>query len=342
MVYSIPSGDDSVPSCSVNPWHKGAFIGAVEGFIFDRAEELFGPGSPILETMRYHCSGGKRLRALLPAFVARHYGAQPQEILPFAAACEVLHNATLVHDDLEDGDELRRGQLSVWRRFGEARAINLGDALIILAYALLDDLSFAAERKLKAMRRMTQVSARSIDGQEREFVARELPPEEVTVERVLQIAEGKTSALFALPLVASAELCGASEHELSQLERSAHHLGVHFQIQDDLLDFLGHKSGRFPKSDLMEGKRSILVALACEHVPKERAQALLDFLDLPDEQKTTKQLNAYGAMLGELLPDAFQLLEQRQELLLLHLDGALSRLIRELLSLLTHAELVRK
>lgn len=286
-----------------------AFSQVVKERIRDETRALFGSQCPTLESIEYHLDGGKGIRARLPLLVAQHYGVDPERVVALAAACEVIHGATLAHDDLQDRDELRRGKPSAWRRFSEARAINLGDALIILAYHLLDTIPASADARLRAIRRLSAVCARSIDGQERELLARELPVAEVTVERILAIAEGKTSALFELPLATSAELCGASEKDLTSLERTARYLGRLFQIQDDVRDFMGLKEGRAALSDLVEGKRSVLVAIACSRLPARKARALLDFLDLPRDAKTPASLEEQRATLHETIAPAQRLLE---------------------------------
>ncbi|MBM4320392.1 MAG: polyprenyl synthetase family protein, partial [Deltaproteobacteria bacterium] len=99
-------------------------------------------GSTLVPMCGYHLqTGGKRLRALLPLLVAEALGRDPAGLVPFGAACEMLHNATLVHDDVQDGDEMRRGQPTVWRRYGLARALDLGDAMFYFTLLLVQRLA---------------------------------------------------------------------------------------------------------------------------------------------------------------------------------------------------------
>src|SRR5262245_42398218 len=80
-------------------------------------------GSLLRQMAHYHqATGGKRLRAILPLLIAEALAADPRRVVPFGAACEMLHNASLVHDDVQDADGMRRGQLAVWRKFGVAQA----------------------------------------------------------------------------------------------------------------------------------------------------------------------------------------------------------------------------
>jgi len=237
---------------------------------------------------RYHIStGGKRLRALLPLAVADALGEDPARLVPFAAACELLHNATLVHDDLQDGDTTRRGEETIWTRFGEAQAINLGDAMLYWTLALASRLDGPAERREKVTNRIVRETIRVIDGQEREFQLQQSGSH--TAEDYFRMVEGKTSGLFALPMLGAAAFCGASDELLDALERSSQHLGVLFQIQDDLIDLYGDKGRERRGSDIAEGKISALVVHALTHVEgaeRERLSTILhtDRDDVSDTQ----------------------------------------------------------
>lgn len=218
-----------------------------------------------LTTMtRYHMStGGKRLRALLPLAVAKAMGVEPSTLIPFGAACELLHNATLVHDDLQDGDRVRRGQPTIWVEYGAARAINLGDAMLYATMLLADELELDVALRHQAMTRIARETLRVVDGQEREFLLKEL--ERPDASDYFAMVEGKTSGLFALPVAGAAALCGASDELLSALQEVTRHLGVVFQIQDDVLDLYGDKGREQPGSDIGEGKISMLVVHALHH-----------------------------------------------------------------------------
>ena len=240
-----------------------------------------GEGSTIASMYRYHmATGGKRLRAVLPLLVAEALGAPPERLVPFGAACEVLHNATLIHDDLQDGDTLRRGEQTVWRRFGAAAAINLGDAMFYYTLLLLGRLDAPVARREAVTRRVLLETLRVIDGQQREL---ELADEELPALADYAAAiEGKTSGLFALPLAGAAALCGAPPKLVSGLEEAARHMGALFQIQDDLLDLFGDKGRQERGSDLREGKPSVLVVHALSHAADDERRWLRDLLRAED------------------------------------------------------------
>lgn len=236
------------------------------------------PGSTLVEMCEYHMeTGGKRLRALLPLLVGEAFGVDPKRMLPFGAACEMLHNATLVHDDLQDGDLVRRGRMTVWNRYGVPQAINLGDAMFYFAVLLTQEFDAPALRREQATRLLVTETLRVIDGQEREFQLKGLP--DVTLEDYFAMVEGKTSGLFALPMAGAATLCDAPDSLCRALGEAARHMGVLFQIQDDTLDLYGDKGRDQRGSDIGEGKRSALVVHALRHASAHDAAWLRELLD---------------------------------------------------------------
>ncbi len=262
--------------------------------LFDRVVHTSTPAGSSLEGMtRYHMeTGGKRLRALLPLLVAEALGVDAQKLVPFGAACEMLHNATLVHDDLQDGDMFRRGRMTVWNRFGIPQAINLGDAMFYFSVLLCQELAVPAARREQASKLLLTETLRVIDGQEREFALKLLPA--VTLEDYFAMVEGKTSGLFALPMAGAAILCEASDAVAAGLAAAARHMGVLFQIQDDTLDLFGDKGRGAIGSDIGEGKRSALVVHALEHASDADATWLRGVLD--KDRKATTELEIARAI----------------------------------------------
>jgi geranylgeranyl diphosphate synthase, type I len=263
-------------------------------------DEVVGKSTPAGSTLAAMCryqlsTGGKRLRAMAPLLVAEALGAPPARLVPFGAACEVLHNATLVHDDLQDGDETRRGEPTVWKRFGVPQAINLGDAMFYYALLMLRRLDAPLEVRERATTRLLTDTLKVIDGQEREFELRQSA--RPTVAEYQAMVEGKTSALFALPLAGAAEVCGAPPALVDGLATAAGHLGVLFQVQDDLLDLWGEKGRSLRGSDIAEGKRSFLVVYALSHAAPAEADWLRGVLDRPRALTTAADVGAAIALL---------------------------------------------
>lgn len=257
--------------------------------------ESLPPGSSVGAMCSYHLqTGGKRLRALLPLLVAETLGHDPARLVPFGAACEMLHNATLVHDDLQDGDVVRRGLPTVWRRYGAAQAVNCGDAMFYLTLLLVQKLDVPPGLGRSVIRRVLLDTLRVIDGQERELALREL--EQPALAQYIAMVEGKTSGLFSLPMAGSAEICGASPEATQALEGAALHLGVLFQIQDDVLDLYGEKGRDRAGSDIAEGKRSVLVLHALSCCSPEEASWLRQVLDKPRAETTPADVEAVAAL----------------------------------------------
>ena len=288
MTRDDPSGGPDAGDLSASA-AKQAFLAHLESirkrhlpeilFLLDdviREAELAGSG--LAEMCRYHFqTGGKRLRALLPLLVADCLGEDPAKAVAMGAACEMLHNATLVHDDVQDGDEARRGRETVWHRFGVARAINLGDAMFYFTLLLAQRAPVSGERREALARRMLIETLKVIDGQEQEFALRASP--RPSLPRYFDMVEAKTARLFVLGMAGSAEMFGREARVLEGLTEAARQLGILFQIQDDVLDLYGDKGRDQRGSDIAEGKRSILAVHALENSLPDDAGWLLEVLD---------------------------------------------------------------
>ncbi len=251
--------------------------------------------SSLLEMCNYHlASGGKRLRALLPLLVAETLGFDPERLIPFGAACEMLHNATLVHDDLQDGDRLRRGVETIWFRYGVPQAINLGDAMFYYTLLLLQRVDVPQTRRELVARRVMEETLRVIDGQEKEFLLKQ--QERPDPADYFDMVVGKTSGLFALPMCGAAVLCGAGDAVVHGLMEAARHMGVLFQIQDDLLDLYGQKGRGARGGDIREGKRSMLVVHALRNAEEEDAAWLLEVLSKDRKLNTPEDIDQAMAL----------------------------------------------
>jgi geranylgeranyl diphosphate synthase, type I len=269
---------------------RSTHLDAIHACIDRTADEEAPEGSSLVEMLRYHMStGGKRLRALLPLAVAEAFEQPPEALVPFGAACEMLHNATLVHDDLQDGDRVRRGEETVWVRYGSERAINLGDAMLYWTLLLVDRLDCSVQRRARISRKVLGEALRVIDGQEREFLLKQRA--EPSADDYFRMVEGKTSGLFALPVVGAAEFCGAPEDVTDELEVAAGHLGVLFQIQDDVLDLYADKGREHRGTDICEGKISALVVHFLAHAPASEAAWMRELLETPREAIAVDQID---------------------------------------------------
>lgn len=204
--------------------------------------------------------GGKAVRPALAVLSAEVTGAAPRTGVPGAVAVELVHNFSLLHDDLMDGDEQRRHRDTVWKVHGPAQAILVGDALFALANEVLLELGTAEAGR--ATRRLTTASRALIDGQAQDISYEHR--DRVSVEECLEMEGNKTGALLACASSIGAVLGGADERTADGLERYGYHLGLAFQAVDDLLGIWGdpEATGKQTWSDLRQRKKSLPVVAA--------------------------------------------------------------------------------
>lgn len=226
-------------------------------------------------------SGGKHVRAALCAAVCEVLLGTYAPALSFAASIEHLQNFTLVHDDIADGDEERRGGATAWKRFGLAQGLNIGDAFVPLsALAILDsELDDAA--KLRLFEVLATYGLEVAEGQSLDIELRDEPVP--TEAAYVTCTERKTGGFFAMAVVGGAVIGGADEPLQDDLAAFARAAGVAFQIKDDLLDVIGGK-GRSVGSDVREGKRTVMAAFALERASGAEGARLIEVLDRPRER----------------------------------------------------------
>src|SRR6266511_3038920 len=205
-------------------------------------------------------NGGKAVRPALAVLSAEAVDAPAEVALPGAVAVELVHNFSLLHDDLMDGDEERRHRPTSWKVFGPAMAILAGDALLALAEDVL--LEAPVQTGPRAARHLTEATDRLITGQ-----AEDLSFEgrlDVSVQECLTMAGNKTGALLACSASIGAVLAGAPREAVEALSGFGYHLGLAFQAVDDLLGIWGQPevTGKPAWSDLRQRKKSVPVAHA--------------------------------------------------------------------------------
>ncbi len=219
-------------------------------------------------------AGGKRLRPIIVLVTARMLGGQDAEskALPLAAAVEVFHNFTLVHDDIMDQDEFRRGVPTVHKVWGEATAILAGDLLFSLSFKAISKSSergLSQEGLVKAFKVLTEASIRVSRGQGYDMMFEKL--EEVDYHDYLQMIYLKTGALIEASAKLGAIAAGVEESIVEKLGDYGAFVGVAFQIRDDILGVFGdpEKTGKPIYNDLRRGKKTLLVLYAMKHARGE-------------------------------------------------------------------------
>ena len=217
---------------------------------------LYKPAAYILK------SGGKRLRPLLVLFSAKAAGGKFSKAYNAAVAVELLHNFTLVHDDIMDNADMRRGRLTVHKKYDLNTAILAGDSLLSVAYEYL--LKDSGDHLKKVLDSFTHGLVEVCEGQslDKDF---ELLSD-VSIDDYMLMIEKKTAAMAEMCCTIGARIACASKREILALAGFGKNIGIAFQIQDDLLDISGNESefGKFVGGDLVEGKKTYLFLRALE------------------------------------------------------------------------------
>ena len=238
--------------------------------------------------MRYHLgwedqtgqpvegSPGKLMRPVAVLLATELLGGAVAQALPAAAAIALVHNFSLLHDDVEDASEFRRGRQNLWVFAGAPQAINTGDGMFVVSrlaeYRMLAA-GASAERVLAVMREIDDACLRLVEGQylDMSFETRS----DVTLDEYLTMAQGKTAAMFAAPFASGAILAGASEASVAAVREYGRHVGLAFQMVDDVLGIWGDPAvtGKPVGDDLSARKMTYPVIVALES--SEEAGGLL-------------------------------------------------------------------
>ncbi|MGH9172129.1 MAG: polyprenyl synthetase family protein [Acidimicrobiales bacterium] len=279
--------------------------------LLGRAREIVGPelnsvarqlSAELRAAVSHHLSGGgKYLRAALVLAGAEAAGCDEKTGLPGAVAVELVHNFSLVHDDIIDGDLERRHRTTVWAEYGVGPAIILGDALVTLAFQVL--LKDPTVGRVAAALRLAESTQDMIGGQAEDMAGEQRPA--LTVAECLKMAEGKTGALLSCAACLGATLAAAPLADVEALADFGRHLGIAFQAVDDVLGIWGEPSvtGKPVGNDLRMRKKTLPVALGLAQAGvAEDLARLLGGQDIDDVavERAARLLDACGARLGTL------------------------------------------
>lgn len=244
---------------------------------FDREpEELYQPLRYILAL------GGKRLRPALSLAACDLYGGSLSEALMPALGIELFHNFSLLHDDIMDQADLRRGKMTVHKKWDVNRAILSGDAMLVKAYQYIAQVEHSVLPKV--LRCFSDTALGICEGQQMDmnFETRDA----VSEEEYLEMIELKTAILLGAALKIGALVGGASGTAAQHLYRFGLSAGLAFQVQDDLLDAFGDpaKVGKQPGGDILQGKKTLLMIYAAEREPKKLAALAAQDYARPEDQ----------------------------------------------------------
>lgn len=235
--------------------------------------------------------GGKRWRPLLLLTCAEAVGSSPEVARPLVPLIELIHNGTLVHDDLEDDSELRRGKPCLHKLFGVDIATNVGSAMYFLPLVILygKRTPYTDEQRLHIYDLVIQELVRCHCGQAIDIAWHNGSRQRITEDEYLQMCAYKTGVLARLAARLGAYVGDGSRAQIEELGRFGETLGVAFQIQDDILNLSGTKfaEGKGRGEDIHEGKRTLLVWYALDHTSADGARRLDEILaGHPIDQKT--------------------------------------------------------
>ena len=270
-----------------------AMIADTEAEILEVVDAVDAPATRALYDMvRYHLGldgpsgvSGKRLRPLLGLLAYASITGDHRRALPGAAAVELGHNFSLVHDDIEDRDVERRHRAALWTVYGVGQAINAGDTLFVLsrlALHRLTDLGFSDRKVLRLMRLYDDTCLALCEGQYLDISASDSGTG-MSVDGYYDMIGRKTAALIAASVEAGALLATDDQAVVDAYRAFGWALGLAFQVNDDVLGIWGQEqvTGKEP-SDLAKRKQTLPVLYALEHASPEDRQRLLELYGRPE------------------------------------------------------------
>lgn len=254
------------------------------------------PQKQLFDAMRYSLlAGGKRIRPILVLEFCRICGGDAEKAMPFAAAIEMVHTYSLIHDDLPcmDNDDYRRGRLTNHKVFGEANAVLAGDALLTAAFGQLARAELPAERIGKAVALLSQRAGECgmVGGQVLDLAGEQLV---LTEEEIYNLHRLKTGALISASCQLGVIAAGGTQEQLDAADRYAEALGLAFQTRDDMLDVLGD-AGKMGKATGMDENKNTFVRLygvgACSRLIEKETQKSIEALGVFEDSEFLKELS---------------------------------------------------
>ena len=284
---------------------------------------------PFHEMLTYHLgwtgegagpeASGKRIRPLLLLLSTAACGANWQSALPAAAAVELVHNFSLVHDDIQDNSDKRRGRPTAWVKWGAPMAINVGDALFVISNQSIIDLkqNYPAEVVVRAAEILHNTCLDLTRGQFLDMSYEER--NDLGVDDYWPMVAGKTAALLSACCQIGALLGGADESKQDAYRSFGHYLGLAFQVQDDILGIWGNETvtGKSAASDLVEGKNSLPVLAGLSAKGQFAARWIKGPIKVEEVQELARLLTSEGGY-----GTAYDAAQQMTDLALLNLQEA--------------------
>lgn len=239
---------------------------------------------------------GKRIRPVMLLTACQAFGGDISRAMGPASAMEVYHNFSLVHDDIIDEADIRRGRPTVHKSFGLNKAILTGDAMLLHSFVLLKR---GPDDKLSAMLKVfSKATTQVMEGEQYDVNFEDIP--EVTEEEYMMMIEFKTSVLLAASLQIGAIIGNASPEDQQRIYDFGLNLGLAFQIKDDYLDAFGDEKsfGKKIGGDILMNKKTYLLITALKQADAETRKKIFDLFEVQDEDKKIAQMLEIFTMLG--------------------------------------------
>jgi geranylgeranyl diphosphate synthase, type I len=228
-------------------------------------------------------AGGKRLRPVMSLISAQAVGGESSLVLPYAAAIEMLHTFTLIHDDIMDHSLKRRGQDSVHAKYGEATAILAGDVLIAQAYDTLADLKVSPELFREIIQDFSAMTREICEGQQYDVEFEKM--KRVEELKYFHMVERKTATFYEVAMKHGALIAGGDAVAARKLSEAGRLIGLAFQVWDDCLDLVGDvaKTGKPAHMDVLNGKKTLIVVYAMDKLDPLDRRKLIDLIATKDK-----------------------------------------------------------
>jgi len=277
----------------------------VNSFI-DKVVDIESEPQPLYRASRHIIeAGGKRLRPFLVLKSCKLVEGREEDAIPTAAALELLHTFTLIHDDIMDQDEKRRGVPTVHTRWGVAIAIVAGDLLFAKVYEAITNYTstkhVTPKRILQVLKEISEATIALCEGQTLDIMFEN--NETVSEEEYLKMIKGKTAALFETSARCGGILGGATKRQVEHLGEFGRYSGIAFQVIDDVLALTAdEKVLKKPVgNDIREGKRTLIVVYALEKASKSQRKTILETLGNKDAspsriRETIELIDSLGAI----------------------------------------------
>lgn len=274
----------------------------------------------LYEPIQYIMSlGGKRIRPLMLLHTHKIFGGDVKSVLPLAAAVEIFHNFTLMHDDIMDNASMRRGQATVHEKYDVNTAILSGDLMLIQSYGLIGKCSDSSAYA-DIMSTFNEMSVQLCEGQQLDvdFETRN----DVQIDEYIHMITYKTSVLIAAAMKMAAQHAGAGAEDQEHIYQFGKYIGIAFQMQDDILDSFGEKAavGKRIGGDILEGKKTYLFIKALELADQNQKAELVRLIndnEMEDQEKINQVLKIFKSTHVRVYAD--QLKEAYRDLAFSHL-----------------------